>query len=47
MGSHFENGELKGPDVSRYSEIKLEDGVKAYEEMAKGTRTKYMIVPGS
>ncbi|KAF2100583.1 GroES-like protein [Rhizodiscina lignyota] len=44
MGPRFEAGELKAPDVSRYTEAKLEDGVKAYEELGKGSRNKYVIV---
>jgi hypothetical protein len=40
----FESGELKAPDISKYTEITLEDAVKAYEEMGHGTRKKFVIV---
>lgn len=47
MAPSLVSGDLKAPDVSRYTEIKLEDLVKAYEEMGKGSRSKYIVVPGS
>jgi hypothetical protein len=40
----FESGELKAPDVSRYTEVKLEQVVAAYEEMGHGSRKKFLIV---
>jgi hypothetical protein len=44
MKALFESGELKAPDISRYTEVKLEDGFTAYEELASGTRKKFVIV---
>lgn len=40
----FESGELQLPDISRYSEIELDNAVGAYEEMARGSRKKFVIV---
>jgi len=40
----FESGELKAPDISRYTEVKLEQVVAAYEEMEQGSRKKFLIV---
>ena len=37
MKAPFESGELKAPDISRYTEVKLEEVVTAYEEMGHGT----------
>lgn len=44
MKAPFEHGELKAPDISRYTEVKLEEVVSAYEEMGRGTRKKFVIV---
>lgn len=40
----FESGELQLPDISRYCEIELNSAVGAYEEMARGSRKKFVIV---
>jgi hypothetical protein len=40
----FESGELQGPDMSRYTQVKLEAVVSAYEELSSGTRKKFVIV---
>ena len=40
----FESGELKAIDISRYTEVKLEEAVTAYDEMKHGTRKKFVIV---
>jgi NADPH2:quinone reductase len=40
----FESGELKAPDVSRFTEVKLDDAVGAYDEMAHGSHKKFVIV---
>lgn len=47
MKAPFESGELKAPDISRYTEVKLEDVLTAYEEMEHGTRKKFVIVNSS
>jgi len=44
MKAPFESGELQAPDISRYTEVKLEEVVTAYEEMLHGTRKKFVIV---
>jgi hypothetical protein len=44
MKAPFESGELKAPDMSRYTEVKLEDVVTAYEELSSGSRKKFVIV---
>jgi NADPH:quinone reductase len=40
----FESGELQLPDTSRHSEIELGSAVEAYQEMARGSRKKFVIV---
>jgi hypothetical protein len=40
----FESGELKAPDLSKYTQVKLADAVMAYHEMERGSRNKYVIV---
>jgi NADPH:quinone reductase len=37
----FESGELEAVDTSRYTEVKLEEAARAYEEMGHGTRKKF------
>ena len=44
MKAPFESGELKAPEISRYTEVKLEEVVAAYEEMGHGTKKKFVIV---
>jgi hypothetical protein len=44
MKTLFESGELKAPDISRYTEVKLEEVGAAYEELSSGTRKKFVIV---
>jgi hypothetical protein len=44
MKAPFESSELKAPDISRYTEVKLEEVVAAYDEMSNGTRKKFVIV---
>lgn len=40
----FQSGELQLPDIARYKMIKLNESVEAYNMMAQGTRTKFLIV---
>ncbi|KAG8160658.1 hypothetical protein KVR01_008922 [Diaporthe batatas] len=40
----FKSGELQLPDISQNSEIQLDGAVGAYEEMARGSRKKFVIV---
>jgi hypothetical protein len=40
----FESAELKAPDITRYSEVKLDGVVSAYEELSTGSRKKFVIV---
>jgi len=47
MKAPFESGELKAPDISRYTEVKLEEVVTAYEEMEHRTKKKFVIVNNS
>ena len=47
MKAPFETGELKAPDVSRYTDVKLEDVANAYEEMGHGTKKKFVVINSS
>ena len=44
MKEPFESGQLKAPDLSRFTEVKLENVVNAYEEMGRHSPKKFVIV---
>jgi hypothetical protein len=44
MKTPFESGQLKAPNVANYVEVKLEDVVAAYDELANGSHKKFVIV---
>ena len=43
MKDLFESEELNAPDVAKFTEVKLVDAVRAYNEMANGSRKKFII----
>lgn len=44
MNPLFEAGALTPPDLSRWDQIRLSDAGKAYEELSKGSRKKFVII---